>query len=321
MTVTPPWRPEEAIDFVRQAGRIQIGYPLPAEHLEALKVAARQSPEKGLTVSGEAFTGSLEGLIGFEHVRDLIILLPGATSFEVLSRFTELRRLIVGETRSTRPSFEFLAHCAQLEDADLEGANRGLGAITVLRRLKTLRLTKLKAMSLEFLAQHPSISRLELLHAGVSDLEPLSTMLCLRRLWIGRLRGLKAKDLGPLRFGHLEMLAVNDAAQVESLETLKDPEISHLSLDNLRRLVTLSDLRHWPCLEVLGVRNARPTDGSLVEAAQNPNLKHLAIAGALPHEEIRSIQRVFCGHSLWYQGEYLFGTDRPPDIIAGRTDL
>lgn len=315
------WTSDDAFDLVRRASRIQIGQPLPASYLDAVKIASRNFPDRGLTVFGDSFSGDLEGLRGFEHIRDLIVLLQGATSFEVLSGFTRLRSLVIGRTRSTRPSMDFLANCAELEDVELEGSNRGLGAVTVLRRLKTLRLRNLRAKSLEFLDHQPSIERLEILYASTTDLAPLSTMKSLRRLWAGRVRGLQSEHLGPLAAVTLDMLALNDAPQLESLEALNQPHVRHLSLDNLSSLRTLQSLQDWPALEVVGVRNSRPSDGSLIDVVRNPSLKHLAIAGRLPQDELRTIQREFDGYSLWYQGEYLFGTDHPRDIIAERTDL
>ncbi|MGD0881557.1 MAG: hypothetical protein ABSB09_08320 [Acidimicrobiales bacterium] len=317
----PQWKPAEALGRVRYADRIQISHPLPSDYLEALKEASRQFPQKELHVYGSAFSGSLEGLIGFEHVENLTVDLYEATSFDVLSGFTSLRRLGIGTTRSATPSVAFLSNCLSLEDVWLQGKGKGLDAVSSLDHLKVLRLQNLRAHSLEFLAGHPSIERLELLYSSARDFSSLATMEQLRRLWICRIRGLTGTDLTPLSDSPFDMLALNDAGGIEDLSALGGIDIRHLSLTNLPQLQTLGSLRHWPHLELLGIHNAHPSDDSLAEVAANPALSHLAIADKLPHSQLRAIQASFNGESLWYRGDYLWGSDRPEDIIVTRDKL
>ena len=315
------WNPDKALKRVRDQPRIQIGGPLPPEYLDALKAASRQYPDKELHVYGNAFGGNLEVLAGFEHVHNLLIDVFEATAFDVLAGFGELRRLGIGATRSTKPSMAFLVNCPKIERVWLQGKNKGLDALGALQRLVELRLENLKAKSLSFLAGHPSLERLEILYASTTDLGPLGEMPRLRRLWVARIRGLTSDDLAPLSGSTLDMLALNDAPKIEDLAPLGRPNVRHLSLDNAPNLRTLAPLCGWPSLEVLGLRNAVPRDGSLVEVARMPTLRHLAIAAPVVANELRAIQAVFQGESIWYRGEYLWGSDRPMDIIAERDQL
>ena len=148
-----PGTPKTAFDFVRHLETIQISAPLSESDLAELQEASRHYPEKPLSVSGhDDFEGDLEWLRGFEHVQNLFIHVYEATSFEVLSGFINLRRLDLGRTRSAKPSLAFLANCPELEEAKLQGANRGLEAVASLDRLRLLRLLNLKVRSLDFLS-------------------------------------------------------------------------------------------------------------------------------------------------------------------------
>jgi hypothetical protein len=313
-------RPEEVLGVLRNSDTVSILEPLSPNQLSALKEASQQFPEVRLYIKN-AFGGNLEELAGFEHLRSLAIDEIDAKSFEVLTGFTELRKLEIYPTRSVVPSIASIANCRKLKKLKIQGHGKGLETIASLKGLVELRLLNLKTKSLEPLTDHPTIERLEILYASTRILAPLATMDRLRRLLLSHIRGLEAMDLEPLSSNRLDMFSLSDEPHVEDLDSLGCANIGHLSLDNLRSLRTLRSLRFWPQLTTLGLRGAHPDDGSLVEVATNPSLRHLAIAMVLPREELRQIQIGFEGVSLSYRGEYLWGVDEPSDIIASRIDL
>lgn len=314
-------QPHEVLDLVRNSSRILITTPLLPETLEAVKQASRQFPDRVLCVADSAFEGSLEDLAGFEHLQGLEIRLFEATSFDVLGGFHELRTLVIEPTRSAKPSLAVLAHCPNIEELEVDGHAKGLDSLATLRHLRLLRLLRSRTKTLDFLTDHPSLERMELLYSSVRDLSPLKTTPLLTRLMLERVRGLTAKDLGTLAGKPFQLLGLESMPHVEDLEALGPAPIEHLSLDNVRNLRTLVSLRQWPELAMLGLRDANPRDGSLVEVMRNPALQHVAITATLSTDELAALRSTFTGESFWYRGGYVIGTDQPRNTIASRLDV
>src|SRR5215212_2972934 len=91
-----------ALEADERPRRIQVSEPVPVTLLDAIAKALATHPEVGLRFYGfyaeqlKDVDPALRWLERFCFVRDLSIELSDATSFEVLSSFTNLRRLSLG---------------------------------------------------------------------------------------------------------------------------------------------------------------------------------------------------------------------------------
>jgi hypothetical protein len=118
----------------------------------------------------------------------------------------------------------------------------------------------------------------------------------------------------------VKMLALNNQPWIEDLSYLGLPGITHLSLDNLSRIRSLSALVQWPVLEMLGLRQARPSAGDLATVCQSSSLRHLTIGQSVSRRELTDIKDHFRGDSLRYSGSTLRG-DPPSGVIVSNIDL
>jgi hypothetical protein len=226
----------------------------------------------------------------------------------------------LGETKSKKPSIDFLKHCPRLGYAYIEGHAKGFESIASLNELNELRLRTSPLRTLETLHGHASIERLEILYASTRDLSPLASMPLLRRAWLSRIRGLDSDDLAGLAGKAFEMLALNDQPHVTDLSPLGSPETWQLSLDNLSSLESLEPLTTWPYLERLGLYKCPPADGRYGLLANCPRLRQLAIhAPKMAATELDALMANFRGDSL--SGDQLIGDPPPERLFVQRSDL
>jgi hypothetical protein len=116
--------------------------------------------------------------------------------------------LTIGQTKSKKPSLDFVADMPHLQTMWVEGQSKGFEVIANLWELRTLRMRVCKQRTFGFLSNHPALERLEVLYSSVRDLQPLATVPLLSRMWLCRFRGLANDDLVPLATKSLGMLSL-----------------------------------------------------------------------------------------------------------------
>ena len=284
--------------------------------------ALATTSELQLRLYGSGWQPDADWLAGLEGVSSLSVDLPDLVSYEPFSEFTALRHLALGRTKSSKPSLDAFADAFNLGSLWVDGALKGVEVVQRFLSLETLRLRAPRVRTLDWLAGHPSVAKVELTLGSITDLEPLATLGQLRRVLIAMVRGLSDEHLGALGGKPLGMLAVNNQPRIGGLEPLGQADIVHLSLVEVSHLRTLRPLEHWPVLSMVGMSNAGPVDGDFGPLRRNRRIRHLAIGGRrIPHEELQHLAEAFEGRSLWYRGQQIRGAERPEGIIASRLSL
>jgi hypothetical protein len=301
----------EAAVVAARPFRLQFDVPLPDDVLAAAADALRRHPEVGLRVYGRKVDPGLGWLKGFTDIEHLSIELWYATSFDVLARFTWLRSLGLGETKSKRPSLGFLRELPHLEDLWLEAHDKDFDAIAALPRLRRLALRVPRAKSLDSLRGHSGIEVFSMDFGGIRDLSPLSDVPNLRALQLYQVRKLDTGDLELLgECAALEVVSLGALRNVESLRALaRRPAetLRLLTLERLTGLATLADLKACTRLEELGLYESRPADKRLDVLLQCQNLNRLVVGDAYPDDRLEALRTAFRGDTLVLRGDAVRG--------------
>jgi hypothetical protein len=308
---TDPATIEAAVVEAPRPLRLQFDVPLPDDVLAAAADGLRRHPEVQLRVYGREVNPSLEWLSGFEHIEHLSIELWYATSFDVLARFSKLRSLGLGETKSKRPSLGFLRELPYLDDLWLEAHDKDFDAVAALPRLRRLGLRVPRTKSLDSLRGHSRIEVFSIDFGGIRDLSPLPELPNLRALQLCQVRKLDSGDLDPLgECAALEVVSLGALRNLDSLRALaRRPAatLRLLTLEQLTGLATLSDLKACTRLEQLGLYESRPADKRLDVLLQCPNLNRLVVGDPYPHDQLEALRTDFRGDTLVLRADAVRG--------------
>lgn len=308
---TDPASIEPAVGAAPRSLRLQFEVPLPDEVLAAAADVLRRHPDVALRVYGREVDLQLEWLSGFEHIEHLSIELWYATSFDALARFTSLRTLGLGQTKSKRPSLAFLRELTHLEELWLEAHDKDFAAVGELPSLRKLALRVPRAKSLDALRGHASIEVFAMDFGGIRDLSPLPDLPALRALQLYQVRQLDTDDVEPLGgCAALEVVSLGALRNVESLRCLvRGPAktLRLLTLERLTGLTTLADLKACTQLEELGLYESRPADRRLDVLVECPSLNRLVVGDPYPDEQFEALRAGFGGDTLVVRGDGVRG--------------
>jgi hypothetical protein len=314
VNVGPDTDPESIAAVVGEVRRIQFRKPLPQKTLDAIAEALRGHPDVSLRIWGRWLDPSLEFLRGFEHVQGLYIDSWFTESFEPLAGFTELRRLGLNQTKSTRPSLDVLRNFPKLESLFIEGHDRDFEAVGSLKQLRALSLRASRVKSIECLRGHPGLEQVSVSFGGLRDLSPLPTMARLRDLSLHQIRGLTSEDLRPIgNCAHMDALSLGNLNRVETLGVLRSAQVRFLGLEGMT-IDSLEVLANLPRLESIVLVNTLVADRSIMALLHCGSLRHALIGHAnrevFSDEDILSFMEEFKGESFWYRNRHPRGTAR-----------
>jgi hypothetical protein len=304
---TDPASIEPTVAAATRPLRLQFDEPLPDGVLAAASDALKRHPGVKLRAYGRNVDPGLGWLDGFEHIEHLSIELWHATSFDVLARFTALRSLALGQTKSKRPSLAFLRQLRTLEDLWVEAHDKDFDAVGDLPALRRLAFRVPRTKSLDPLRGHSSIEVFEMDFGGTRDLSPLADVPGLRAVQLYQVRSLDTDDLDPLgACGGLEVVSLGALRNVESLRALaKRPAetLRLLTLERLTGLATLADLTSCARLEELGLYESRPADRRLDVLLECRRLNRLVANDSYPDDQVQTLRSAFNGETLVLRGE------------------
>ncbi len=308
---TDPASIEPAVVGAPRPLRLQFDEPLPEDVLEAAADVLQRHPGIALRVYGRRVDPELRWLSRFDHVEHLSIELWYATTFDVLARFTNLRSLGLGATKSKRPSLAFLGELEHLEELWLEAHDKDFDAVGEVPRLRRLALRVPRTRSLDALRGHERIEIFEMDFGGIRDLSALADLPRLRALQLYQVRKLDTDDLDPLgECRSLEVVSLGALRNVESLRALaRRPAatLRLLTLERLTRLATLADLKACRQLEELGLYESRPSDRRLDVLLQCPSLNRLVVGDPYPDDQFEALRIGFRGDTLVLRGDAAHG--------------
>jgi hypothetical protein len=228
-------------------------------------------------------------------LRSLSVEIYTIPEFSFLRAIPEsLERLSLGETQSKSLSLESLSRFTMLRQLHLAGHQTHLDAISHLRRLEGLRLTRMSSPKLEFLSSLPRLWSLELRLGGSKDVSAIAEAKGLKHLRLTWIRGL-ADVAFIARMRSLRYLGLDKLRQVQSLpEFLGLTELKVLWLENLKGLISISSIAGAPALEwisFVSANNFQPADFEAV--LRMPSLKgiHVGFGNFAKNEELAEMAR------------------------------
>lgn len=309
----------ERTEKARHAGRdlmFQFKTRLPDELIAAIADVARRAPDTAVRIYSAPDPGGpeLEWLQGLDHIRHLLIeCWRDVTTFDGVTRFRKLQSLMLGATKSQRPSLDFLCELPDLTNLRLEGHSKGAEAIGRLPRLRWLNAREVKDRAwLARIGPQPSVEALALSFGGIRDLGVLGEWSSLRRLELMRITRLDSHDLmGLSDSGTLKELWLHNLQQVTRLSfaTGKLAEsLTQLFLYGMNALETLDDVAGLNRLERLDLLDARPADRRLDAIGEITSLRSLSVNQPYSDDVMQALLASFRGSYLEYKRQHLIGT-------------
>jgi hypothetical protein len=329
LQVTPRTDPASllpSLDADDRPQRIQVAEPLTNHLLDAIAEALAARPDVALRFYGY-YGGALPDdyrtlgwLERFSFIRDLSIELWDATSFDVLATFTELRRLSLGATKSTRPSLSFLRLLPHLESLSVEAHDRDFNVVGEASVLTQLRLRTPRVKSLEAIGGHAALELLNMDFGGIRDLTPLSSIPRLQALGLYQVRRFDTDDFDAIgACTSLTGISLGALRNVTNLAALaKGPRntLRFLTIEHMLGLETLRHLGECEALEQVYLDESKPRDGRLDLVAKAPSLQHLVVADAYSEQQIADADRTFRGKTFAVRDRQLRGQRFDPEIIT-----
>jgi hypothetical protein len=314
-------RAGEDVDF-------QYDEALPDALMEAMAAVIDAAPNTSVRIYSVGDGGpDFDWLRGLEKVRHLKVEVTGATSFEPLARFSELRSLLLGATISKRPSLSVLASFPQLVLLSVDKHVKGAEAISELRHLRSLGVGGVRDEQwLRRVGPLPALERLSVGLGSVRDLNTLPGCPRLNSLRLTRVAGLTHEHLRPISAcRNLQSLDLNQLKHVTRLPDLSAGPAETLRwvvLKSLPDLETLSELLALTRLRLLQLTDTVPRDERIRNFANIAGL-HMIVDGRYPEEEIKALRNGYRGETLEYRREWLVGTrpQRAAAAAALRDDL
>ena len=217
---------------------------------------------------------NIDALGALRHLRRLNLGILELKSFDILEQVSDqIEWLLLGDTRSRRPSLESLPRFANLRWLSVGGHAKGLGAIAENQRLEELTLWSLSDPELSFLEALPQLWGLELNLGGAVDLSAITGARELKRLeltWIRRLSDISfISDCVSLQDLRLDRLK-----QVREIPSLcKLVKLRALSIGDLNGLRSVDAIAEAPALEWFGYSGKTLAPEDFRVALGAPSLK------------------------------------------------
>jgi hypothetical protein len=184
-------------------------------------------------------------------VRNLSVTSYLTTDFTPLLKMTNLKRLSIGETKSTSIDLSFISEFKSLESIYIDGMKRGLQNIAKLSELETLTLRGVKLPNLDLITGLKNLRELNLLFGSYKSLDAISTAKNLKILEISRTRQIPNYDF----LSSLEGLVTLCFEGMSTMEVLPDfrglRNLKRIEIDNNSRLRDIGSLEQLENLEQL----------------------------------------------------------------------
>jgi len=290
-------------------GTVQFSEPLSPLVLDMLAEAMAGRPDLRLRAHGRSFDPALSFLDAFPNLHRLAIDLWHCESFEPVRRFTDLVDLGLGETRSTRPSLTVLERLPHLQSLWIERHSKNFEAAGTLRNLRSLSLRTSRILTLQPLADHPTLEMLSVSFGGLRDLGPIASMPELKAVSLHQVRQFRSTDLEPIAHATgLRTLELQHLPRLTSLDLIsKHPTLQHVHLEAMRGIESIAPLGQCPYLEFFVASGSRPGDQLLSPLRSCERLQHVSIGDVYPTSEIEAFLSGYAGITFWYRGEMLRG--------------
>lgn len=283
---------------------IQFASPLTDKEIELLElVVFSKRPDISLRVYGHyGETCDLSFILRIPSIRRISVdCLMDAKGIEVVTQLENLEHLGVGifnldnfdfldeinpnlselylhQTRSKKPKINSIQRFENLEYLYLEGQQKGIEAVSNLKKLKKIVLRSISTNNIDYLKNLEHLWSVDIKLGGIKDLSALTSLKSIKYLELWQVR-----DLADLSFiSKLETLQNLFIQSLKQLTKLPDfsnnKKLRRIYLENLKGLYDLSTLK-----------NASSLKEFIYVLAENQEPENI-----LPVLENPSVEKVFC---------------------------
>lgn len=191
---------------------------------------------------------------------------------------SNLKQLYLHQTRSKKPKISSIQRFEQLEYLYLEGQEKGIEAISNLKKLEKIVLRSISTNNVDYLKNLEHLWSVEIKLGGIKDLSGLTALKSIKYLELWQVRGLA--DLSFIsKLDTLQNLFIQSLKQVTTLPDFSNnKKLRRISLENLKGLKDLSTLK-----------NATNLKEFIYVLAENQDPENI-----IPVLENPSVEKVFC---------------------------
>lgn len=221
---------------------------------------------------------NIEALSSLKNLLELNLSIYNLETFEVLSMIPdELQKLVIGETKSKKPSLSVIERFTDLKELLIVGHTKNIEVIGKLLNLKKLTLTSITTKGLEFIKPLKKLSYLSINFGGIRNLSAIEGMERLIFLELFQIRGL-SNILFISTLSGLQYLSLQNLPNVQALPTLNLPKLRKVALENMKGLNNLHSLESAPALEDFTHWSAMNMSvDDYLPILRNPSLKRISV--------------------------------------------
>lgn len=185
-----------------------------------------------------------------------------------------LTELYLHQTRSKKPKINSIQRFENLEFLYLEGQQKGIEAVSNLKKLKKIVLRSISTNNIDYLKNLEHLWSVDIKLGGIKDLSGLTGLKSIKYLELWQVR-----DLAELSFiSKLETLQNLFIQSLKQLTKLPDfsnnKKLRRIYLENLKGLNDLSTLKNAPNLkEFIYVLAENQEPENLIPALENPSVE------------------------------------------------
>ena len=185
-----------------------------------------------------------------------------------------LTELYLHQTKSKKTKINSIQRFENLEYLYLEGQQKGIEAISNLKKLKKIVLRSISTNNIDYLKNLESLWSVDIKLGGIKDLSGLTSLKSIKHLELWQVR-----DLADLSFiSKLETLQNLFIQSLNQLTKLPDfsnnKKLRRIYLENLKGLNDLSNLKNAPSLkEFIYVLAENQEPENIIPALENPSVE------------------------------------------------
>lgn len=251
----------------------------------------------------------VEHISALANLKELSIGIYNLDSFDFLQGIPSgITSLSLEATKSTKPRLSILSRFRSLRRLYIEGQQRDIEVLSELLELEDLTLRSITTPTLDYIANLPRLSSLDIKLGGVRNLSAIAEKESIKYLELWQIRGLDdvavVSSLRGLQFLFLQSL--KNVSRIPDLSKLT--KLRRICLNNMKGLKDVSAIFRAPALEEfihIAARNVAPE--SYRELMSMPTLKQVLVGfcGLRKNVEFESLVRR-SGKSEYRYTEFAF---------------
>jgi hypothetical protein len=222
---------------------------------------------------------NIEYITSLENLEELSIDIFDLTSFDFLNNVNiHLKKILIGNTRSKKPSIEFLSRFSHLQSLYIEGQTKGIEEVRNLKQLQKIVLRSVTTENLDFLKALENLWSVDIKLGGIKDFSALIKLSGIKYLELWQINQLADISFISELIG-LQNLYIQSLKNVKSLPDFrKNVKLRRIYLENLKGLQNLNSLKNAPELEdFIYVLAQNQSPENLIPVIENKKVKKIFV--------------------------------------------